>query len=56
MSQRGFLGTAVAAGSGTAITVVAGANPAMARASLTGQQHAMILDMAKAGSVFPLRL
>lgn len=54
-SRRRFLGVAGAAGSAAALTVVLGASPAGAAPSVTAER-AMILRVARAGSVFPLRL
>jgi hypothetical protein len=62
MSRRGFLGTAAAAGSAATMTAVIGAAPALASPALvhggplTTRQRAMVLDIARAGSVYPLGL
>jgi hypothetical protein len=57
LSRRRVLGVTGAIGSAAALAAVTGVRPAMAGTDATvAQQRAMILAVARAGAVFPLRL
>jgi hypothetical protein len=57
VSRRGFLGATAVTGSAAIVTALAGAAPAEAgaRASLAAER-AMIIQVAQAGSLFPIKL
>jgi hypothetical protein len=57
VSRRGFLGATAVTGSAAVVTALAGAAPAEAgtRTSLAAER-AMIIQVAQAGSVFPIKL